>query len=380
MTDEKIDLAHIGLFSLVGIPYSIKFLWSPLMDRFAPTSVFASMGLRFGRRRAWILGCQMALMLGIIALAFGRPASMPATFALFALVVAFLSASQDIVIDAYRTDMLHPDERGLGSALHTSGYRLAMIFSGAFALILADQVSWQSVYLLMAGAMGVGILAVFFAPEPEVKVQPPRSLQEAVIEPFLEFFRRKGALEIVAFVVLYRLDVVIASALITPFLISLGFSKTDIGAVFKGFGFFATIAGTLVGGAWMMHLGMKKSLWTFGLLQGFSTLTFLALALVGYHYPTMIIAIIAENFFSGMGTSAYAAFLMSLCNPRYTATQYALLTSLMALTRIFGSAPTGYLATAVGWPVYFLVATALMVPGLLILLRYDHWTKLEVKA
>jgi PAT family beta-lactamase induction signal transducer AmpG len=366
MATEKIDLTIIGVFSLVGLPYSVKYLWAPVMDRFIPPFL--------GRRRGWMLVTQLGLVLAIAAMAFSDPAGATTLFAVLAFLVAFVSASQDIVVDAYRTEVLEPLELGPGAGVHIMGYRIAMLTSGAIALILADQLPWKTVYLLMAGSLLVGVVASILSPEPALKEKPPASLKEAVVEPFLEFLSRRGAVGILLFVILYKLDVVMATALTTPFMLELGFTKTDIGAVTKGLGMAATIVGTLAGGAVVARMGMKASLWIFGILQSVSTLAFLVLARLGHHYPAMVAAIGLENLCSGMGTAAYAAFLMSLCNKRFTATQYAILTSLMAITRVIVGAPTGYLAKTYGWEIYFLVSMVAAVPGLLLLLQYSRWT------
>jgi MFS transporter, PAT family, beta-lactamase induction signal transducer AmpG len=366
MATEKIDLTIIGVFSLVGLPYSVKYLWAPVMDRFIPPFL--------GRRRGWMLVTQLGLVLAIAAMAFSDPAGATTLFAVLAFLVAFVSASQDIVVDAYRTEVLEPVELGPGAGVHIMGYRIAMLTSGAIALILADRLPWKTVYLLMAGSLLVGAVASILSPEPALKEKPPASLKEAVVEPFIEFLSRPGAVGILLFVILYKLDVVMATALTTPFMLELGFTKTDIGAVTKGLGMAATIVGTLAGGAVVARVGMKASLWIFGILQSVSTLAFLMLARLGHHYPAMVAAIGLENLCSGMGTAAYAAFLMSLCNKRFTATQYAILTSLMALTRVLVGAPTGYLAKTYGWEIYFLVSMLAAVPGLLLLLQYSRWT------
>jgi PAT family beta-lactamase induction signal transducer AmpG len=365
MASEGVDLAVIGVFSLVGLPYAVKYLWAPVMDRFVPPFL--------GRRRGWMLVTQAALALAVGAMAFSEPKAAPGVLAVLSLLVAFFSASQDIVVDAWRTEVLAPEELGPGAGVHILGYRVAMLTSGAIALILADRMPWRLVYLLMAGSLAVGIAASLLAPEPEIAGKPPRTLREAVVDPFLEFFARPGAVVILLFVVFYKLDVVMALALVTPFLLELGFTKTDIGAVTKGLGMAATIVGTLAGGAVVARAGMKASLWIFGVLQSVSTLSFLVLARLGHHYPMMVAAIGIENLCSGMGTAAYAAFLMSLCDKRFTATQYALLTSLMAVTRVVAGAPTGFLAKAYGWETYFLVSALAAIPGLLLLLRYDRW-------
>lgn len=366
MTTEKIDLAVIGVFSLVGLPYTVKFLWAPVMDRYVPPFL--------GRRRGWMLVTQLGLAVAIAAMAFSDPAGATTLFAVLALLVAFTSASQDIVVDAYRTEVLEPVELGPGAGVHILGYRIAMLTSGAIALILADRLPWKTVYLLMAGSLLAGILASVFAPEPKLAEKPPASMKEAVVEPFVEFLSRPGAWGILLFVILYKLDVVMATALTTPFILELGFSMTDLGAVTKGFGMVATIVGTLAGGAVVARVGMKASLWIFGVLQSVSTLAFLVLARLGHHYPAMVAAIGLENLCSGMGTAAYAAFLMSLCNKRFTATQYAILTSLMALTRVIVGAPTGYLVKTFGWETYFLICMVAAVPGLVLLLQYPRWT------
>ena len=367
MSSESVDLSIIGLFSLVALPYTLKFLWSPLLDRYSLPFL--------GRRRGWMAMTQVSLALTFVGISLFNPVQHTSILAFLCCLGAFLSASQDIVIDAYRTEILVPEEFGYGSALNVTGYRLAMLFSGAFALILSDQIPWRWVYLIMAGSMLLCLGATLLADEPVNTNRIPRSLKEAVVEPFRDFFSRKGSFEILSFITVYKLDVVMTLALMTPFILGLGFTRTDIGAVTKGFGLFATIAGTFVGGIWMTRLGIRKSLWVFGALQAVSGLTFYALSLLGHHYPMMVVTIASENFFSGMGNSAYSAFLMSLCNPKYTATQYALLSSLMALTRTLAGAPSGHLVQAVGWPHYFLISMALAIPGFLLLLRYPKWNK-----
>ncbi|MBI5445671.1 MAG: AmpG family muropeptide MFS transporter [Deltaproteobacteria bacterium] len=366
MQAEKVDLRVIGIFSLVGLPYTVKFLWSPLMDRFALPFL--------GRRRGWMLASQVGLIAAVAAMAFSDPGSATAAFAALAFLVAFFSASQDIVVDAYRTDVLQPHEFGPGASSYILGYRIAMLTSGAVALILADRLPWRAVYLLMAGCVLVGVAASMLAPEPKGSGSAPKTLREAVVEPFVEFLTRPGAAGVLCFLVLYKLDVVMAQALTTPFLLELGFTKTDVGAVTKGVGMAATILGAFVGGGVVAKGGMKFSLWFFGILQAASGLSFAVLARLGHHYPMMVAAIGVENLCSGMGTAAYAAFLMSLCNKRFTATQYALLTSLMALTRVVVGAPTGFVAEAVGWPLYFLISTLAGAPALLLLLGYSRWT------
>lgn len=365
MASEQIDITLIGIFSLVGLPYTAKFLWSPIIDRYLPPFL--------GRRRGWILIAQFLLVIGISFMAITDPVINTSQMAIIALLVAFFSASQDIAVDAYRTEVLKSDELGPGASLYIMGYRIAMIFSGAIALILADHMPWKTVYFIMAIVMGVSTIVTYYAPEPELIEKPPKTLGDAVILPFVEFLKRKGAFEILAFIVFYKLDVAIAMALATPFMLELGFTKTDIGAVMKGFGLFASIIGSLVGGGLMLKMGMRMSLWVFGLAQGISGASFMLLAHLGHNYSMLIIAVTVENICSGMGTAVFSAFIMSLCDKRFTATQYALLTSFMALTRVVVGAPTGYLAKAVGWEMYFLVSILSAIPGLLLLLRYPTW-------
>ncbi len=369
MATERVDLAVIGVFSLAGLPYTLKFIWSPVMDRFVPPFL--------GRRRGWMIVAQGALAATIAAMAFSDPKAHTGLLALLALLVAFFSASQDIVVDAWRTELLEPDEIGPGVGVHILGYRVAMIVSGGAALILADRIPWKAVYLLMAGGMGVGVVASLFAPEPRLAVKPPVNLKEAVVDPFVEFLSRPGAAWILLFILFYKLDVVMANALVTPFLMEAGFTKTAIGSVYKLFGMVATIVGTLAGGAAVTRFGIKRCLWIFGVLQSVSTLSFLALARFGKNYPLMVFAIGSENLCSGMGNAAYTAFLMSLCNRRFTATQYALLTSLMAVTRVVVGAPTGWIAKSAGWESYFVISALAAIPGLLLLLGYDRWTTPE---
>jgi len=365
MASLKVDLTLIGIFSLVGLPYTLKFLWAPFMDRYVPPF--------FGRRRGWIIISQIVLILTLVGMSFCDPIQTPAILASLAFLVAFSSASQDIVIDAYKTEVLDTSEFGVGAATANLGYRLAMLFSGGFALILSDYLSWATVYRIMAASIGIGVITSLCAIETTSLASVPKTLQEAVVEPFVDFFHRKKVVGLIGFIFVYKMDVVVALALMTPFMMEIGFTKTEIGAVVKVFGLIATLVGTFVGGVWLSRIGIKRSLWHFGYLQGISGFSFYLLAKLGHNYPMMVTAIVAENFCSGMGSAAYAAFLMSLCNPKFTATQFALLTSLMAFTRTVAGAPAGWLAKNVGWDNYFMISILLMIPGLLLLTRYDAW-------
>ncbi|TVM00462.1 MAG: AmpG family muropeptide MFS transporter [Candidatus Brocadia sp. WS118] len=365
MTDEKVALAVIGLFSLVGLPYTVKFFWAPVMDRYVPPL--------FGRRRGWILISQMLLMLAIGSFSLVRPAESPWMIAFLAVFVSFLSASQDIVVDAYRRELLHDEELGLGSALAVNGYRIGMLISGACALILADHISWNIVYLLLAASLFVGIITTCLAPCPAGQIISPKSLRESVVGPFLDYFKRAGAFEILAFILLYKMGDVMASSMTTPFILQMGFTKTELAAVVKTFGIFATIAGGLVGGILLIKLGLYKGLLIFGILQAISTLSFSALASLGAYSSVLAATVAFENLTSGMGTSAFTAFMASLCNKRFTATQYALLSSLMGVPRVFVSAPTGFLAERLGWVAFFIYCTLAAIPGLIFLSRYRVW-------
>jgi MFS transporter, PAT family, beta-lactamase induction signal transducer AmpG len=360
MTVSGVDIVTIGIFTLVGIPYTWKFLWAPFMDKYVPPFL--------GRRRGWIVMMQLALMLVIAAMGTLNPASAPWALAGLAIIAAFASSSQDIVIDAYRADILLPVERGVGAAASVLGYRLSMLVSGALALILADQIGWQTTYYLMAGLMGVTVLATLWGSEPDVKVQPPKTLTEAVIEPLHEFFSRHHAWLLLLLIVLYKLGDAFAGSLTTAFLIrGVGFSPTEVGAINKGMGLIATLIGVVVGGGLMIRLGLYRSLLVFGILQALSNLNFMWLAAVGKSYLLMAFAVGIENLAGGMGTAAFVALLMSLCNPRFTASQYALLSALAAVGRVYVGPVSGYMVEAVGWVQFFGFTFAVALPGLFLL-------------
>ena len=361
LTVAGIDIKTIGIFSLVGLPYTLKFLWSPFMDRFVPPWL--------GRRRGWIVSTQFLLLLGIAAMPLTSPVSMPLVLASIALGVAFFSASQDIVIDAYRTDVLPEHERGIGVAVFIFGYRIAMLVGGALALILSDRIGWQKTYLFMALFMIFGMLGAFVGREPDHHIVPPRTMQEAVWGPLKDFFSRKAAVVIILFIILYKLGDAYAGALSTAFLIrGVNFTPTDVGTINKGMGLIATIVGALFGGTLMVKMGLFRSLWYFGILQMVSNLSFMVLAIIGKSYPAMIVAVAFENLAGGMGSTAFVAFVMALCNKRFSATQFALLSSLAVLGRVVISPTSGYIVTYVGWASFFFFTTLAAVPGLLLVL------------
>ncbi|MEC4675567.1 MAG: AmpG family muropeptide MFS transporter [Nitrospirota bacterium] len=365
MTEEGVDLTVIGLFALVGLPYTLKFLWAPVIDRF--TLPF------LGRRRGWLLIAQVVLAFSIAGLGMTDPGKSPLVVALAAFLVTFFSASQDIVVDAYRREDLADRELGLGSSLYVNGYRVGMLLASGGGLIMADHMSFSAVYMIMAACMLPGIITTLFTPEPTAAMGTPNSMKEAVFEPLIEYFSRKGALWILAFVLLYKIGDIMASAMTMPFYLDIGFSKTEIGAVVKLFGFWATIIGGLTGGFIMLNFGINRSLWVFGFLQAISTAGFALLAWIGHSVAALAGVIAFENLSGGMGTAAYVAFMASITNRKFTATQYALLTSLMGVPRVFASAPTGFLAKHMGWTHFFVACALIAIPGMLLLLKFAPW-------
>jgi PAT family beta-lactamase induction signal transducer AmpG len=359
LTEAGLDLTTIGLFAYVGLPYTLKFMWAPVMDRLVPPWL--------GRRRGWMIVTQIGLAVALAAMALLGPSAGAQIFAGLALGVAFVSASQDIVFDAYRTDLLKADERGLGAATWVMGYRLAMITSGSVALILAARMSWAASYLCMAGLMLLGIVTILIAPEPEMAHAGPHSMQEAVWGPLQEFLARPMAGALLALVVLYKVGDAFAGALTTSFLLrGMEFSSEDIGVI-RALGIGATIVGAFIGGSLMPRMGLFKSLFVFGLLQAVSNLSFMWLAWVGKSHAVMAFAVGFENLTGGMGTAAFVALVMSLCDHRYTATQFALLSSVEALGRVFLGWPAAVMVGAMGWGPFFFVTFLTALPGLWLL-------------
>jgi len=362
-------LATIGFFSLVTLPYSLKFVWAPLMDRYTPPFL--------GRRRGWVLITQVLLLLVIAAMSLHDPRTGLKMLAVNAIAIAFFSASQDISLDAYRTDVLETREMGAGAAVFVMGYRIAMITTGALAFFLADRTSWNNVYLLIALLMIIGIAATFVAAEPVLNDAPPKSLAEAVVLPFADFFQRAGvlrALVVLLFIVAYKYSDSLAGSMTTPFLLQAGFSQSEVGAVFLGVGVIATIAGVVVAGAAIGKIGINRSLWIFVVFQGLSNLTYYGLSLSGKNHGFMVSAVITENFGLGLVTGAMTAYLMSMCNKRFTATQFALLSSLMAASRDILVAPAGKIIEGVGWPGFFLITVAMAIPPLILLPFIAPWS------
>lgn len=357
MKQEGIDLTTIGIFSLVGIPYTLKFLWAPLFDRF--TLPF------LGRRKGWLVISQMLLIISIALMGLCSPSEAPWMVAFTAFLVTFFSASQDIVVDAYRREDLSDEELGLGSSMYIYGYRAGMLLASGGGLILADHIPFSMVYLIMAISLIPGVVTAILTPEPLSVKGQPATIAAAVVEPLKEYFSRDGAVMILLFILFYKIGDTMASAMTTPFYLDTGFTMTEIGAVVKLFGFWATLAGTFGGGILMFKLGINRSLWMFGILQALSTACFAWLALVGHSIPLLSGVIAFENISSGMGTAAYAAFMASMTDRRFTATQYALLSSLMGIPRVIASAPTGYIAGHAGWAGFFIACTLIAIPGII---------------
>ncbi len=361
MKEEGIDLSVIGLFSLVGLPYTLKFLWAPFFDRF--TLPF------LGRRRGWLIVAQLVLIMALVFLGMTNPGQSPWLVVLAAMMVTFFSASQDIVVDAYRREDLTDNELGLGSSLYVNGYRVGMLLAGSGGLILADHFTFSQVYLFMAASLAIGVVTTLLCREPEIDEKKPRNFRESVIEPFREYFSRHGAILILLFILLYKIGDQMASTMTIPFYLDIGFTKTQIGTVAKLFGFWAVIVGGLLGGIIILRLGIIRSLWIFGILQAISTAGFSLLAVIGSNLSWLAAVIAFENLSGGMGTAAYVAYMASLTNKKFTATQYALLSSLMGIPRVFASAPTGFMVESMGWFLFFFLCAAIAIPGLFLL----HW-------
>ncbi|HEX5724410.1 MAG TPA: AmpG family muropeptide MFS transporter [Longimicrobiaceae bacterium] len=370
MTVEGVDFTTVGLVSLLGAPYSWKFLWAPVMDRYVPPFL--------GRRRGWLAITQVALVLSIAAMSLHDPQRGLKLLAINALVIAFFSASQDVVFNAYQVDALDERELGAGAALGVLGYRIALLLTGGLALVLADHMPWPTVYLLMAALMLLGVGATLFAPEPVLRDTPPLSLADAVVKPFLEFFRRTGlgwGIVLLLFTICYQLADRFAANMTTPFLIDIGFSQSTVGVVRGGIGLGATIVGVLAGGAVVAKLGINRSVWIFAFLQVGSNLAYWWLARTGPDRSALVGAIVVENFCGGLVTAVFVAFMMSLCSKRFSATQFALLTSLMAFARDFIVAPSGAIAERTGWESFFLLTVATGLPAVLLLPLVVPWNR-----
>jgi len=395
LMEAGVDKTSIGLFAAVATPYALKFLWAPFMDA-APFPLLSKL---FGRRRGWILATQIALTLSIVALGFANPEINPWMTALMALLVAFCSASQDIVIDAYRVEILKPEQQGLGAAMVQYGYRFGMLASGAGALALADHVSWLATYMIMAVMIGIGMITILLSPEPEVSsslqsgprpspgqriAKHPQSgdakrfcwLRDTIIAPFKDFTTNRHWVHILLFIMLYKLGDAFLGIMTNPFLLEIGFTKTEIAAVVKVYGLVATLIGVFLGGVLTYRWGTVKTLMVCGIGHALTNLMFLVQAQVGNDIHVLALGIFLENLSGGMTASAFVAFISGLTHARYTATQYALLSSLAVMGRTWLSASAGWTAETFGWEMFFIISVALAAPGLLIL----WWIRKEFTA
>ncbi len=360
---EHVDISTIGYFSWVGMAYSLKFLWSPLLDRF---TLF-----KMGRRRSWMIASQILLMASIFFLGTLNPLDNLSTLALVAVLIAFFSATQDIAIDAYRRELLSNEELGLGSSLNIYGYRIALLISGGAGIGLVGSefwpITWGQLYYLMAACMLVGVITTFFAPEPKVDGPPPNTLMSAIIDPFAEFLKRPGAWFILTFVFMFKLGDALSGALLNPFYVEMGFSNADIGLIAKTFGLASSLVGLFLGGMVIYYIGIYRSLWIFGILQGLSTAAFALLTHTGAQAWALATVVVFEDVSSGMGSAAFVAFLGALSNKKYTATQYAIFSSVATLGRNFFSGFSGTMVKSLGWGPFFYVCALIAIPGLLML-------------
>jgi PAT family beta-lactamase induction signal transducer AmpG len=373
LTEEGVTLTSIGLFALVGTPYSFKFLWAPLIDR-APIPVLTAL---LGRRRSWLLVIQAALIGAIVCLGASSPSAAPFWTAFWAVAVSFLSASQDIVIDAYRIEILDEKQQGAGAAVTQFGYRVGLLASGAGALFLAQNASWFAVYAIMAALLLIGVATTVLCVEPRSAMAPaPRrdfagTMHDAIVGPFNEFIRRSGlgsALLVLAFILLYKFGDAFAGVMANPFYIQIGFTKAEIASVSKVFGLVATLLGVFLGGLVVGRYGVIPALLVCGLLQMGSNLMFALQAAAGADLTLLFATIGIENLSGGMGSAAFVAYLSMLCNVAYTATQYALFSSFMAFGRTLLSSSSGWVADHVDWVTFFVISTVVAIPGLIMLL------------
>ena len=368
---EHINLKQIGLIALVQLPYTWKFVWSPLLDRFALS------GGRFGRRRGWMLLTQLILAIGIAAIGSFSPTQDLRSILILAALVALASATQDIALDAYRRELLAEQEFGFGNAVHINAYRIAGLVPGSLALILADHLPWSAVFGITALFMVPGMIATVFAPTEIDARRAPTSLTAAVVEPFREFVARLGpwlVVEALAFMFLYKLGDAMATTLATPFYLELGFSKSEIGLIAKHAALWPSVVGGLLGGLWMVRLGINRALWLFGFVQLTSILGFAWLAQAGHNAVLLAGVIGYEALGVGLGAAAFAAYMARLTNPAYAATQLALFTSLAALPRTLISSTAGWIVEQIGWSHYFGLCFMLGLPGMLLLLRIAPWS------
>ena len=374
LRDEGVSLAEIGLFALVGIPYTWKFMWAPLMDRWVPPFL--------GRRRGWMIVCQIALLFSIGLMGAYQPAQSTWLIAWFAVAVAFFSASQDVVLDAYRREILPDEELGLGNSVHVQAYRISSLVPGSLALILADILPWSTVFWVTGAFMAVGIVLTLVIDEPDTEAPPVMGLRAAVVAPFAEYLQRKGwrgLLLVLGFMFLYKIGDNMATALATPFYLDMGFTKTQIGLVAKHAALWPAIIGGLLGGVVMIRLGINRSLWLFGVVQLVSILGFAVLASAGDVIWLLAAVISFEYLGVGMGTAAFTAFIARETSKVFAATQFALFTALASLPRTFANASTGIIVEQTGWVNFFLLCAVLAIPGMILLIWIAPWRNGELQ-
>jgi PAT family beta-lactamase induction signal transducer AmpG len=367
MTKSGIDLKTVGLAMLVQMPYTWKFVWSPLMDRFVPPFL--------GRRRGWMLVSQLLMIVSIVAMGQFDPAHDIVLILAFATLISFAGASHDIVIDAYRRDVLDESELGFGSAVAVNSYLIGFRYIGVvLGLFLGDFLPWSHVFMILAGFVVIGVVGTAIAIEPRDAIPAPRSLREAVFNPFLDYLKRPGAIEILLFILLYKLGDNLASALLTPFYIKVGYSLTQISVYYKVVSFWGTFCGGLIGGALLTRYSIRKCLMAFGVFQGVTPLAFSILVATGPNVLALAFVVAVETLSLGMGASALTAFMLRLCNRKFSATQYALLTSFMGIPRTIIPASAGFIVDALGWVHFYILCVALAIPGLLLIyFRAAQW-------
>ncbi len=360
LTSEGIDIKTIGILTILTFPYSFKFLWSPFFDKFNIP--------KLGRRRGWILICQILILLGIALMITLTPEHL-ILFSAIAAGVAFFSASQDISIDAYRTEILKPKDRGLGASFAVTAYRIALIIAGGLCLLLADHLGWQAALAIISSLLVIGIIITLWADEPD-GIKKPRTLRESFIEPFKELLKREKSLLLLLFIILYKIGDAYAGSLSTTFFIrGIGFSLTEIGTVNKIGGLISAIAGSIIGGVLLTKMNLYRALILFGIFQALSNLMFMILAIAGKSFALFVSTVIIENFTGGMGTTAFLALLMALCNHRFAATQYAVFSSLASLGRVIISPTSGFVVDAIGWETFYLLTFLIAIPGLILIVK-----------
>jgi PAT family beta-lactamase induction signal transducer AmpG len=373
LKDSGATNTTIGILSYVALPYLLKFLWAPFIDRY-PLPLL-------GRRRSWVLLMQLALAATIALFALQNPAASLMPVAICAIAIVFFSATQDIAFDAYRTDVAKPHERGLAAAANNLGYRTSAWIAAALALVIADYFGWRLGFMLLAVIMAGFGVATILAPEAEYAHGPPRTLKESLLVPLRELLGTPSAVVLILLVVLFKVGDAFALRLFTPFMMDVGFSKTEIALVLKALFTASAVAGAIVGGIWMVKLGLVRSMLIFGVLQTVTNLLYYALALTGKSYPLMVAAVVMDNMAGAMGNIASVALMMALCDVRFSAFQYALLSSFALLPRYMLGGPAGWIADSGGWDVYYIVSFFLAVPGLLMVwFMRDTIHRLDQKA